>query len=87
MNDTIRVATFDCYGTLVDWEGGMGAFLYSLALEHENQPRDNGNAMRERWEAIQFELIQGEYRLYKEVLAESLRAWMEERGHTVEADL
>lgn len=81
MNDTIRVATFDCYGTLVDWEGGLGAFLYSLALEHEDQPRDNGNAMRERWEAIQFELIQGEYQPYKDVLASSLRAWMEERDY------
>ena len=36
--------------------------------------------LRERWEAIQFELIQGDYRPYKEVLAASLRAWMEERG-------
>jgi len=81
MDDTIRVATFDCYGTLVDWEGGLGAFLYSLALEHEDQPRDNGNAMRERWEAIQFELIQGEYQPYKDVLASSLRAWMEERDY------
>ncbi len=85
MNDIIRVAAFDCYGTLVDWEGGLGAFLYSLALKHEDQPRDNGNAMRERWEAIQFDLIQGEYRLYKDVLAESLRAWMAERGYPWDA--
>ena len=28
----VRVATFDCYGTLVDWEGGAAAFLYDLAL-------------------------------------------------------
>jgi hypothetical protein len=25
----LRVATFDCYGTLVDWEGGAGGFLYA----------------------------------------------------------
>lgn len=25
------VATFDCYGTLVDWEGGAASFLYQLA--------------------------------------------------------
>jgi 2-haloalkanoic acid dehalogenase type II len=37
--------------------------------------------MRERWEAIQFSIIQGEYRPYKAVLAESLRAWMDERGY------
>jgi 2-haloacid dehalogenase len=80
-NQEFRVATFDCYGTLVDWEGGLGAFLYGLALKHEDQPKENGRAMRERWEAIQFGIIQGEYRSYKEVLAESLRAWMLERGY------
>lgn len=77
----MRVATFDCYGTLVDWEGGLATFLYALALEHEAQPQENGRAMRERWEALQFAIVQGEYRPYKEVLAESLRAWMTERGY------
>ena len=28
----LRVATFDCYGTLVDWEGGAATFLYDLVL-------------------------------------------------------
>jgi 2-haloacid dehalogenase len=84
-NPEIRVATFDCYGTLVDWEGGLGAFLYGLALKHEDQPTENGRAMRERWEAIQFGIIQGDYRPYKEVLAESLRAWMAERGYPWDA--
>lgn len=84
-NPEIRVATFDCYGTLVDWEGGLGAFLYGLALKHEDQPTENGRAMRERWEAIQFGIIQGGYRPYKEVLAESLHAWMAERGYPWDA--
>jgi 2-haloalkanoic acid dehalogenase type II len=77
----IRVATFDCYGTLVDWEGGVAAFLYDLALRHGEQRLEPGSALRERWEAIQFELIQGLYRPYREVLAESLRHWMNERGY------
>ena len=77
----IRVATFDCYGTLVDWEGGLGAFLYEMALKHEDQPDDNGRAMNERWEEIEFPISQGKYRPYKQVLAESLRLWMEERGY------
>ena len=40
-----------------------------------------GRELRERWEAIQFELVcSGAYRPYKQVLAESLRGWMDERG-------
>jgi 2-haloalkanoic acid dehalogenase type II len=76
-----RVATFDCYGTLVDWEGGLGAFLYDLALRHADPAPPPGRELRARWEAIQFELLAGEYRPYREILAESLRAWMDERGY------
>jgi 2-haloalkanoic acid dehalogenase type II len=75
------VATFDCFGTLIDWEGGLANFLYDVALQHEALPQENGHTMRERWEAIQFGIIQGDYRLYKVVLAESLRLWMQERGY------
>jgi predicted flavoprotein YhiN len=41
-------ATFDCYGTLVDWEGGAGGFLYQLALRsgHANLP--SGRELRDR---------------------------------------
>ena len=77
----VRTATFDCYGTLVDWEGGVGAFLYDLALRNRDPALEPGRALRERWEAIQFDLIQGEYRPYRHVLAESLRRWVEERGY------
>ena len=74
------VATFDCYGTLVDWEGGLGALLYDKALRSRAPELVPGRVLRERWEAIQFELVQGPYRRYKEVLAESLRLFCEERG-------
>jgi 2-haloalkanoic acid dehalogenase type II len=76
-----RLATFDCYGTLVDWEGGAAAFLYDLELRHGEPEPPPGRELRDRWEQIQFELIQGEYRPYREVLAESLRAWMTERRY------
>jgi 2-haloacid dehalogenase len=71
--------TFDCYGTLIDWEGGLGTFLYDYALRQRDD-RSNGRELRERWEAIQFEVIQGEYRRYADVLAESLRLLAAERG-------
>jgi 2-haloacid dehalogenase len=74
------VATFDCYGTLIDWEGGVGAFLYELARRHEPDPPP-ARELRERWEALQFERIQGDWRCYREILADSLAAWAGERGY------
>ena len=78
-----RVATFDCYGTLIDWEGGVGAFLYELARRHEEDPPP-GRELRERWEALQFERIQGDWRSYRDVLADSLAAWAGERGYRLD---
>jgi 2-haloalkanoic acid dehalogenase type II len=76
----IAVATFDCYGTLVDWEGGIGAFLYALMLREGVEDPPPGRELRERWEAIQFELIRGPYKPYKEILAEATLAWCREAG-------
>ena len=76
----IRVATFDCYGTLIDWEGGAAAFLYEIARRHERQPPP-GRELRARWEELQFERLQGDYRGYREVLADSLAEWAGERGY------
>ena len=75
-----KVATFDCYGTLVDWEGGLGAFLYTLMLREGVDDPPPGRELRERWEQIQFDVIQGEYKPYKEVLGESVLAWCREFG-------
>lgn len=79
--EDITTVTFDCYGTLIDWEGGLGCFLYDLALRHGDTQAPDGNTLRERWEAIQFEIIQGPFRLYEDVLSDSLRMWCEERGY------
>ena len=73
------MATFDCYGTLVDWEGGLGTFLYDLLLRLGEPDPPSGRRLRERWEEIQFELVQGEYLPYREVLALSLTRFLEER--------
>lgn len=81
MADEIEVVTFDCYGTLVDWEGGAAGFLYELALRHGEPDPPPGPELRRRWEALQFELVTtGAYRPYKQVLAESLERFLEERG-------
>ena len=73
--------TFDCYGTLIDWEGGAAAFLYDVARRNGDDDPGPGNLLRQRWEEIQFEHIQQDYRSYNVVLEESLRAWVAERGY------
>lgn len=81
-----RVATFDCYGTLVDWEGGAASFLYQLATREGDPDPGPGKVMRDRWEALQFELLAGPYRPYAAVLASSLQAWCRERGYAFRAE-
>jgi 2-haloacid dehalogenase len=75
-----KVATFDCYGTLIDWEGGAASFLYEIARRHEPDPPP-GRELRARWEELQFERLQGPYRAYRDILADSLEAWAGERGY------
>jgi len=40
-----------------------------------------GQALRERWEELQFELIQKDYRRYADILRDSLTNWANERGY------
>ena len=76
-----KAATFDCYGTLIDWEGGAAAFLYDVARSNGDDDPGPGYLLRRRWEEIQFEHIQQDYRSYNVVLEESLREWVGERGY------
>lgn len=83
--ENLRVATFDCYGTLIDWEGGLGSFLYQLARRHGDEDPGPGQALAARWEDLQFGLVQAGYRPYREILGESLRQWCGERGYRWDA--
>ncbi|HEX2414035.1 MAG TPA: haloacid dehalogenase type II [Thermoleophilaceae bacterium] len=76
----VRVATFDCYGTLIDWEGGAAGFLYEQARRHEREPPP-ARELRERWEELQFQRLRDDWRSYREVLTDSLSEWAGERGY------
>ncbi len=58
--------TFDCYGTLIDWESGIRSFFRGLPGLGDQE------AALAEWEEIQFRMINGPYRRYREILAESL---------------
>lgn len=63
--------TFDCYGTLIDWETGIRAFFREMVGRED---------LLDDWEEIQFGMIQGPYRRYAEIMADSLRATLDGHG-------
>lgn len=73
--------TFDCYGTLVDWRGGLlgalraGPSLEGSAVDEERFLRD-----RQREET---RLESGPYLSYREVVARSVTAALAEQGITL----
>ena len=77
--EKVRFATFDLYGTLIDWEGGAASFLYELARRHEAEPPP-ALELRNRWEELQFERLSGPWRNYRDVLADSLSELVGEYG-------
>jgi len=66
--------SFDCYGTLVDWERGVREALENF-LSGESVER-----VLEAWLEEDFRLVQGGYRRYEEILREGLKRGFERSG-------
>jgi 2-haloacid dehalogenase len=69
-----RWATFDCYGTLVDWDGGIRATLAGL------WPDADADSLLERYHAIEPVIQEGRGIPYRTVLAETLTKLAAEEG-------
>lgn len=68
-----RVLSFDCYGTLVDWEAGVREVLADiLSRKREHAGSISPEQIRHRWEGFQLHLIQGPYQPYRDILKQSL---------------
>ena len=85
-----KLLTFDCYGTLIDWETGVRAYL-GRVLENKDASADasaRGAADVEtfygHWYERQLEHIAGPFKLYRDVLRDSLREALEDSGLPVE---
>jgi 2-haloacid dehalogenase len=75
-------ATFDCYGTLVDWEGGIARVLRALLPQITAGLGDHEIAMR--YIAAEAEIERGAYASYRTVLARSCWRVCEGLGVTLE---
>jgi 2-haloacid dehalogenase len=69
--DLFDVLTFDCYGTLIDWETGI---LAALRAAHTGVWPAGGEELLERFAAHESLAERGAYRTYREVLAETIRS-------------
>lgn len=68
--------TFDCFGTLIDWEGGVADALAPFLPA----PVDR-RAIAARYIAIEAKVEQEAYRRYRDILAEASGRLMAEFGH------
>jgi 2-haloacid dehalogenase len=64
--DRFEVLTFDCYGTLIDWETGIGAALRAAFADH--RVRIEPDRALELYGELEAEAERGEYREYQTVL-------------------
>jgi 2-haloalkanoic acid dehalogenase type II len=77
------VLTFDCYGTLVDWERGI-ADAFEAAAAADGVRLDRAAVLR-AYHAVEPEVEAERYRRYREVLALSARAVAARLGWTLPA--
>ena len=73
-----EVLTFDCYGTLIDWERGILDALQPILAWHDVDPTDD--ELLERFARHEATLESGEYLTYREVLARTAEAICRDLG-------
>lgn len=70
--------TFDCYGTLIDWESGIMGALATLLAELDELPSEED--LLERYGSFEAEAEAAPFRVYHEVLAEVAHRFGRELG-------
>jgi 2-haloacid dehalogenase len=73
-----QVLTFDCYGTLIDWETGIFSALRPILAAHGKTIADF--ELLNLYSQLESEAEQGEFRPYREVLQSVVRGFGERLG-------
>ena len=71
--DTYQAVTFDCYGTLMDWETGILSALHAILSNHRKNADDA--RLLELYGELEAEAENGEFHNYKDVLAKVVRGF------------
>ena len=73
-----RVLTFDCYGTLIDWETGILSTLRRILVAHGKKVDDP--TILKLFGGFEARAEQGQFQLYRQVLQSVVRQFGEELG-------
>jgi len=73
-----KVLTFDCYGTMIDWERGIFSALRPILAAHDKKIADS--ALLELYSELEASAEQGEFLRYRDVLQSVVRGFGERLG-------
>jgi 2-haloacid dehalogenase len=73
-----KVLTFDCYGTMIDWETGIFSALRPILAAHDKHISDV--AVLDLYSELEQKAEQGEYLRYRDVLQSVVRGFGERLG-------
>ncbi len=72
-----KAMTFDCYGTLIDWEGEIQRF-FAQRLATMQRTDIDVRALQRHWEAVQFIYVQAAYQSYHQILRTTMKIAFED---------
>ncbi len=73
-----RWLSFDCYGTLIDWEDGVRRAFRDLS---STRAAEDEEELFRTWERLQWERIQRPYTPYAQIMQESFREALDQLGY------
>jgi len=73
-----KVLTFDCYGTMIDWETGIFSALRPILAAHNKSIPDSG--LLKLYAELELNAEQGEFLRYRNVLQSVVRGFGERLG-------
>ncbi len=82
--ESIRLITFDCYGTLIDWENGMLAALRPMLSREGHHVPDM--QILELYGEIEAEIEAGPYLPYRQVLTQAAQEIGRRTGVNISAE-
>jgi 2-haloacid dehalogenase len=79
-----EILTFDCYGTLIDWEAGILSALHRILSAHRKKIDDS--TLLKLYGDFEHRSEQGAFRAYREVLESVVRQFGDELRFTPKAE-